>query len=231
MRAAQLDRWPGVASATDESGPPPNVQRVAKLEEEQLRARSISERIAAAVTRAAGTATFAIAHLVWFTGWIVVNSTWARGIERFDPFDPFPFNLLTMLVSLEAIFLSIWILISQNQMTRQADRRAHLDLQINLLAEQESTASQNQMTRQADRRAHLDLQINLLAEQESTATLRIVHDIAEHLGIGGRASRRDPALVEETDIEHLASRMDEVLPDAPGTVPSEQPRSGGMASP
>jgi len=202
MRAAQLDRWPDVASATDESGLPLNVQRVAKLEEEQLRARSISERIAAAVTRAAGTATFAIAHLVWFTGWIVVNSKWARGIERFDPFDPFPFNLLTMLVSLEAIFLSIWILISQNQMTRQADRRAHLDLQI-----------------------------NLLAEQESTATLRIVHDIAEHLGIGGRASRRDPALVEETDIEHLASRMDEVLPDAPGTVPSEQPRSGGMASP
>ena len=195
MRAAQLDRWPGVASATDESGPPPNVQRVAKLEEEQLRARSISERIAAAVTRAAGTATFAIAHLVWFTVWIVVNSKWARGIERFDPFDPFPFNLLTMLVSLEAIFLSIWILISQNQMTRQAERRAHLDLQI-----------------------------NLLAEQESTATLRIVHDIAEHLGIGGRASRRDPALVEETDIEHLASRMDEALP-------SEQPWPGGMASP
>jgi len=202
MRAAQLDRWPDVASATDESGLPPNVQRVAKLEEEQLRARSISERIAAAVTRAAGTATFAIAHLVWFTVWIVVNSKWARGIERFDPFDPFPFNLLTMLVSLEAIFLSIWILISQNQMTRQADRRAHLDLQI-----------------------------NLLAEQESTATLRIVHDIAEHLGIGGRASRRDPALVEETDIERLASRMDEALPDAPGTFPSEQPRPRGMASP
>lgn len=130
MRAAQLDRWPDVTSATDESGLPLNVQRVAKLEEDQLRARSISERIAAAVTRAAGTATFAIAHLVWFTAWIVVNSTWARGIERFDPFDPFPFNLLTMLVSLEAIF----------QMTRQADRRAHLDLQINLLAEQELTA-------------------------------------------------------------------------------------------
>lgn len=121
MRAAQLGRWPEVASATGESGLPPNVQRVAKLEEEQLQARSISERIAAAVTRA-GTATFAIAHLVWFTMWIVVNSKWARGIERFDPFDPFPFNLLTMLVSLEAIFLSIWILISQNQMTRQAER-------------------------------------------------------------------------------------------------------------
>lgn len=196
--------WPDVAGATDESGLPPsglppNIQRVAKLEEEQLRARTISERIAAAVTRAAGTATFAIAHLVWFSVWIFVNGKWAHRIE---PFDPFPFNLLTMLVSLEAIFLSIWILISQNQMTRQAERRAHLDLQI-----------------------------NLLAEQESTATLRIVHDIAEHLGIGDRASGRDAALVEETDIEHLVSRMDEALPDTPGTSPSEPQRPGGVASP
>jgi uncharacterized membrane protein len=159
-----------VGAIIDESRLPPsglssNIQRVAKLEKEQLRARTISERI-------------------------------------LEPFDPFPFNLLTMLVSLEAIFLSIWILISQNQMTRQAERRAHLDLQI-----------------------------NLLAEQESTATLRIVHDIAEHLGIGDRASRRDAALVEETDIEHLVSRMDEALPDTPGTSPSKPPRPGGMASP
>ena len=199
-----MGRWPEVVGATDESrlppsALPPNIQRVAKLEEEQLRARTISERIAAAVTRAAGTATFAIAHLVWFSVWIFVNGKWAHRIE---PFDPFPLNLLTMLVSLEAIFLSIWILISQNQMTRQAERRAHLDLQI-----------------------------NLLAEQESTATLRIVHDIAEHLGIGDRASRRDAALVEETDIEHLVSRMDEALPDTPGSSRSEPPRSGGMASP
>ena len=207
-----MGRWPDGVGATDESrlppsglppsGLPPNVQRVAKLEEEQLRARSISERIAAAVTRAAGTATFAIAHLVWFTAWIAVNGKWAHRIEPFEPFDPFPFNLLTMLVSLEAIFLSIWILISQNQMTRQAERRAHLDLQI-----------------------------NLLAEQESTATLRIVHDIAEHLGIGDRASRRDAELVEETDIERLVSRMDEALPDTPGTSSSEPPRPGGTASP
>jgi uncharacterized membrane protein len=207
-----MGRWPDVVGATDESRLPPsglapsglpsNVQRVAKLEQEQLRARSISERIAAAVTRAAGTATFAIAHLVWFTVWIAVNGKWAHRIEPLEPFDPYPFSLLTMLVSLEAIFLSIWILISQNQMTRQAERRAHLDLQI-----------------------------NLLAEQESTATLRVVHDIAEHLGIGDRASNRDAELVEETNIEHLVSRMDEALPDTPGASPSEPPRPGGIASP
>lgn len=190
------DWWRDLADPGGDSGLPPNVRRIAKLEEEQLRARSISERIAATVTRAAGTATFAVAHLIWFTVWIVVNGKWAPGIE---PFDPFPFNLLTMLVSLEAIFLSIWILISQNQMTRQGDRRAHLDLQI-----------------------------NLLAEQESTATLRIVHDIAEHLGIRGRGSPGDPALIEETDIEDLVSRMDVALPDAPDLSASEPPPPGGM---
>ena len=55
------------------------------------------------------------------------------------PFDPFPFPFLTLLVSLEAIFLSMFVLMSQNRMSRQADKRAHLDLQIDLLAEQELT--------------------------------------------------------------------------------------------
>jgi uncharacterized membrane protein len=173
-----------------------NVQQIARLEEQQLQARSASERIAGAVTRAAGTAFFAVAHLVWFASWILINS---GRVARFKPFDPFPFNLLTMIVSLEAIFLSIWILISQNQMTRQADRRAHLDLQV-----------------------------NLLAEQESTATLRAVHGIAQHLGVDPAMYLTDASLAEETDIEHLASRMDEAMPDPPGTSAVNPPRPGGM---
>jgi uncharacterized membrane protein len=120
------------------SAPVRNVRQIAKLEAEHLHQRSWAERVAGLVTRAAGTAVFAVAHLVWFAGWILVNT---RAVSPLPPFDPFPFSLLTTIVSLEAIFLSIWILISQNQMTRQADRRAHLDLQVNLLAEQESTAT------------------------------------------------------------------------------------------
>src|SRR4030095_17183992 len=112
-----------------------NVAQIAKLEEEQIWARGLSQRIALAVNRAAGTSTLAPAHLVWFASWIAINTGWVR---RLRPFDPFPFNLLTTVVSLEAIFLSIWILISQNDMARQSDRRAHLDLQVNLLAEKES---------------------------------------------------------------------------------------------
>jgi uncharacterized membrane protein len=166
------------------------VARVAELEDRQVRARSAGERVAGVVTRAAGTSAFAVAHLAWFVIWILANAGLIRGLE---PFDPFPFSLLTLIVSLEAIFLSIWILISQNQMTRQAERRAHLDLQV-----------------------------NLLAEQESTATLRIVQGIARHLGIA-ETRLDDVSLSDETDLEQLASRIDQAVPEAP-VGRSEPPR-------
>lgn len=134
-----------VRSSDREAASPPcgpavtrNIAQIVKLEEQQIRARSFTARVAHTVTRAAGTAPFAIAHLAWFAAWIGVNSGL---ILRIRPFDPFPFNLLTMVTSLEAIFLSIWILISQNEMARQVDRRSHLDLQVNILAEQEATAT------------------------------------------------------------------------------------------
>jgi uncharacterized membrane protein len=151
----------------------------------QINGRTVTERIAGAVTRAAGTAAFAILHLVWFAAWIVINGGVVRGIA---PFDPFPFSLLTMIVSLEAIFLSIWLLISQNQMSRQADRREHLDLQI-----------------------------NLLAEQESTATLRIVDRIAGHLGVDLTGCAADDALTRETSIERVATAVEAALPDVPAS--------------
>src|SRR5258705_198233 len=129
--------------AKAEHCPPPdtpsgNVARVAKLEAEALGARSLSARCATGLIRFAGTTAFAAVHLVWFVVWLAVNTGLVPVIR---PFDPYPFNFLTLVVSLEAIFLSIWILIGQNEMERLADRRAHLDLQINLLAEQESTAA------------------------------------------------------------------------------------------
>jgi uncharacterized membrane protein len=78
--------------------------------------------------------TFVWIHVVLFGGWILVNS-----LPGFNHFDGFPFTFLTLVVSLEAIFLSTFILISQNQETRLTERRNHLDLQINLLTEQENT--------------------------------------------------------------------------------------------
>lgn len=97
-----------------------------------------------------------------------------------------------MVVSLEAIFLSIWILISQNEMSRQADRRSHLGLQV-----------------------------NLLAEQESTETLRLVKQVAERLGVN--TARADGTLEQETDLQHLASAIDEALPESAGSTPGPPP--------
>jgi uncharacterized membrane protein len=105
------------------------------MEKAELAKRSLAARISDHITAQAGKMWFVVVHFVWFAAWIGVN---LRTHGRFA-FDPFPFSLLTTIVSLEAIFLSLFILMSQNRSGRQADERNHLDLQINLLAEDENT--------------------------------------------------------------------------------------------
>jgi uncharacterized membrane protein len=83
---------------------------------------------------AASSTGFIVVHVAWFLLWIGANTVLPKH------FDPFPFSLLTSIVSLEAILLTGFVLIAQERMTRLADKRAHLDLQVNLLAEQELTA-------------------------------------------------------------------------------------------
>ncbi|HET6367061.1 MAG TPA: DUF1003 domain-containing protein, partial [Pseudomonadales bacterium] len=101
-----------------------------------------------------------------------------------EPFDPYPFNFLTMIVSLEAIFITLAVLNNQNRMTRQADKRAHLDLQV-----------------------------NLLAEQESTATLRLLQRVAEKLGVSAEEVHQVAALTQETDVAELLTELDGTLPE------------------
>lgn len=126
--------------APAKAGPPDalesNIRKMARFEEEALLKRSTAEKLSDRFTSAAGAGGFALLHLVWFAGWILANLEIVPGLRAFDPY---PWSLLGFLVSLEAIFLSIAVLISQNRMSRHAERRAQLDLQINLLAEQEST--------------------------------------------------------------------------------------------
>jgi uncharacterized membrane protein len=101
-----------------------------RIEERQSR----SERFAAMITRAAGSIWFAYAHIAWFAAWSALN--FGLGNEAFDPF---PFVLLTTIVSLEAIFLTLMVLVSQNREAQLEEQRADLDLQIDLLAEHEVT--------------------------------------------------------------------------------------------
>lgn len=97
--------------------------------------RTTEERLADAITDFSGRMYFVYFHIVWFGIWILMN----LGYFGIQPFDPYPFGLLTMIVSLEAIFLATFVLISQNRLSAEADRRADLDLQIGLLTEYELT--------------------------------------------------------------------------------------------
>jgi uncharacterized membrane protein len=114
-----------------------NVRTIAELERTALHDRSAADQVGDAIARTTGSAPFVVVHVAWFGSWVLVNT---GRIPGFTPFDPFPFSFLTLVVSLEAIFLSVFVLMSQNRMTRLAEKRAHLDLQIDLLAEQELTA-------------------------------------------------------------------------------------------
>jgi uncharacterized membrane protein len=112
-----------------------NIQRLTQLRRNADRQRGLQGRIADAITDFSGHMAFVYLHVVWFGAWILANTGWFG----FKAFDPFPYGLLTMVVSLEAIFLSTFVLISQNRLSDQAERRADLDLQIGLLTEHELT--------------------------------------------------------------------------------------------
>lgn len=110
-----------------------NIHAVAKLELEALKPRSSVDRLTERVTRSASSPLFSVVHVLWFVVWIGMNTVgpWH--------FDSYPFNFLTLVVALEAIVLTAFVLRDQTRMAKIYDHRAHLDLQVNLLAEEELT--------------------------------------------------------------------------------------------
>jgi uncharacterized membrane protein len=112
-----------------------NIRTITRLRLQTARERHVQDRLADAITSFSGSMLFVYLHILWFGAWLLVNT----GYMGIKPFDPFPYGLLTMIVSLEAIFLATFVLISQNRFSDAADRRMELDLQIGLLAEHEIT--------------------------------------------------------------------------------------------
>jgi uncharacterized membrane protein len=112
-----------------------NIRTIIQLRLQAAHARSVHDRIADAITAFSGRMAFVYVHVVWFGVWILLN-TGRIGVR---PFDPFPYGLLTMVVSLEAIFLATFVLISQNRLSEEAEHRADLALHIGLLTEHELT--------------------------------------------------------------------------------------------
>jgi uncharacterized membrane protein len=112
-----------------------NIRTIIHLRTKAAHQRGRQDHIADVITSFSGRMIFAYVHLAWFGIWILLNT----GRFGVGVFDPFPYGLLTMIVSLEAIFLSTFVLISQNRLGEETERRADLDLHIGLLTEHELT--------------------------------------------------------------------------------------------
>ncbi|MFH5925071.1 DUF1003 domain-containing protein [Roseomonas xinghualingensis] len=124
-----------------------NIQALEDRRREEAANSTREEKIAEAITAFTGSMRFVYLHMVIYGGWILINLGAIPGVPRFDP----SFVVLAMVASVEAIFLSTFVLISQNRMAAAADKRADLDLQISLLAEHELTKLIELTARIADR--------------------------------------------------------------------------------
>jgi uncharacterized membrane protein len=160
-----------------------NVATIKAWEQMLLSGRSRAEQLGDWIAATAASGPVLIFHVVWFGFWITAN---VGLVPHVRPFDPFPFPFLTMTVSLEAIFLALFVLASQNRLARQSDKRSHLDLQV-----------------------------DLLAEREMTAVLQLLEDIAGHLNVKTAVTSdqlRD--LAKKTDLQTLTTRVEELGEDA-----------------
>lgn len=154
-----------------------NIHAVAKLELQALKPRSSVDRLTERVTRSAASPIFSVVHVLWFSAWILMNTL---GPWRFDSY---PFNFLTLVVSLEAIVLTAFVLRDQSRMAQIYDHRAHLDLQV-----------------------------NLLAEEELTTILSILCGLARHVGYDPHADNpKLKQLLAHTNVKALASQIEREL--------------------
>lgn len=124
-----------------------NIEALRKRREQEEANASAEERIAAVITRFTGSMRFVYVHALLYGAWIILNSGIAGEGLVWDP----SYVMLAMVASVEAIFLSTFILISQNRMAATAERRAELDLQVSLLAEHEITKLVQLVSEMAER--------------------------------------------------------------------------------
>ncbi len=153
-----------------------NIHTVIQVEEEIRHRRSLKDRIADAIGTFAGTIGFVLLHLAWFAAWVLINAGLVPALSRFDPY---PYQLLCMIVSLEGVLLSTFVLIKQNRMTLSADRRGHLDLQINLLTEKEVTKLIQMLEKMA---VHMGIEADVVdAETRELGEVTAIGDLAREV--------------------------------------------------
>ena len=158
-----------------------NINAIAKLEHEALLRRTLTERASDTITKFMGSTAFLLLQLLLVLAWSAVNLGLIPGVKAFDPF---PFGILALVISSESVVLTIFVLISQNRMARQAEKRSHLDLQV-----------------------------GMLAEQEFTAVLQMQHKICQRLGVDVESAKQElKSFSDATDVSKLASDLEDKLP-------------------
>jgi len=163
---------PGLASVLAR-----NIRTMGKRRGHEEATATIEERIAGAITRFSGSMKFVYLHIAVYGGWIIANLDFIPGVPQFVP----SFVTLAMVASVEAIFLSTFILITQNRMSAVADRRDELDLQINLLAEHEITKVVALLSAIAERmgiESEVDVEVDEL--KQDVAPEAVLDEIEEH---------------------------------------------------
>jgi uncharacterized membrane protein len=154
-----------------------NVRTIGDLEAAARLPRTHTDRIVEGIARFCGSLAFLYVHAVWFTLWIAINLSPIRSWR----FDPFPFFFLGVIAALEAIFLSTCILLIQNRQTRLAEQRNHLELQVNLLAEQENTKMLH-MLEAIQRRLGISADDpEVAALKQATEPEKLVEEIQRHV--------------------------------------------------
>ena len=167
-----------------------NIDRVIRLEEHAAQSKTPAEAATDWVGRFVGTVTFVAVHLAVFAAWIALN---CGAFDLIRPFDRYPFNLLSMVTSCEAVILTAFVLMSQNRMTSLANRRDHFDLQV-----------------------------NLMAEQEASITIQMLDRISRKLGVVQENADDALALSRTSSLEHVVEELHARLPDAERDLPSVQ---------
>ncbi len=154
-----------------------NIQAVLAMQSRLEHRRTLVDRIADVIGGFSGSMTFVFLHLGWFTAWFLINTGLIPGIRRFDPY---PFILLAMIVSVEGVLLSTFVLMKQNRMQYRADIREQLDLQVNLLSEKEVTKTL-QLLRAICDKLEVDPSVDKDPELEEMANTTSVDLLAERI--------------------------------------------------
>ncbi len=174
-RRERTNSRPDVSNDEISTAAADSVAQIVKLEGRDRADMGAADHVADVMTLFSGSMLFVYLHALWFAIWIIVN----EGPFPITKFDPFPFGFLTMIVSLEAIFLSTFVLISQNRQGMRADRRSKVDLQI-----------------------------NMISEQEVTKIMQMVSDIYEHLGLDDGHDSDLHEMLQPTHVGKLADAVE-----------------------